>query len=156
MFRTLFTPLSARFSLPSPLSPRLSQETPEEPDELDPEDFARDVLVELMRNATERLKTADSLAERIEVRLSEYADPAVQRHDHDDVGVIRNTQDNAPRRVHEGRVQGNGRLPRPHERAVHHPPDILQGDAGGGRWLGAAGSDASRLRDSLGGTAQTQ
>ncbi|OJT13456.1 Beige protein -like protein [Trametes pubescens] len=70
MFRTLFTPLSARFSLPSPLSPRHSQEAPEESDELDPEDFARDVLVELMRNATERLKTADSLAERIEV-LSE-------------------------------------------------------------------------------------
>ncbi|KAI0646236.1 beach-domain-containing protein [Trametes meyenii] len=67
MFRTLFTPLSARFSLPSPLSPRASSEAPEEPDELDPEDFARDVLVELMRNATERLKTADSLVERIEV-----------------------------------------------------------------------------------------
>ena len=69
MFRTLFTPLSARFSLPSPLSPRASQtEVLDEPDEIDPEDFARDVLVELMRNATERLKSADTLAERIEVR----------------------------------------------------------------------------------------
>ncbi|KAH9896772.1 beach-domain-containing protein [Cubamyces lactineus] len=67
MLRTLLTPLSARFSLPSPLSPRPSTEALEEPDELDPEDFARDVLVELMRNATERLKTADSLPERIEV-----------------------------------------------------------------------------------------
>ncbi|KAI0360774.1 beach-domain-containing protein [Trametes cingulata] len=71
MFRTLLTPLSARFSLPSPLSPRPGSEAPiEEPDELDPEDFARDVLVELMRNSTERLKAADSLTERIEV-LSE-------------------------------------------------------------------------------------
>ncbi|OSD07923.1 beach-domain-containing protein [Trametes coccinea BRFM310] len=67
MLRTLLTPLSARFSLPTPLSPRSGFQAPEEPDELDPEDFARDVLVELMRNATERLKTADSLAERIEV-----------------------------------------------------------------------------------------
>ncbi|KAH9846387.1 beach-domain-containing protein [Lenzites betulinus] len=71
MLRTLFTPLSARFSLPSPLSPRNSQDSvPEVPDELDPEDFARDVLVELMRTATERLKAAESLTERIEV-LSE-------------------------------------------------------------------------------------
>lgn len=70
MLRTLFTPLSARFSLPSPLSPRNSQDSaPEESDELDPEDFARDVLVELMRNATERLKAANSLTERIEVCL---------------------------------------------------------------------------------------
>ncbi|KAI8986856.1 beach-domain-containing protein [Trametes punicea] len=67
MFRTLLTPLSARFSLSTPLSPRPGAEAPEQPDELDPEDFARDVLVELMRNATERLKTSDSLAERVEV-----------------------------------------------------------------------------------------
>lgn len=72
MFRTLLTPLSARFSLPSPLSARPSSgsEVLSDPDDLDPEDFARDVLVELMRNATERLKTADTLSERIEVRLS--------------------------------------------------------------------------------------
>ncbi|KAH9919489.1 beach-domain-containing protein [Epithele typhae] len=70
MFRTLFTPLSSRFSLPSPLSPRSTSqqiEPVDAPDEIDPEDFARDVLVELMRNATERLKTAETLAERIEV-----------------------------------------------------------------------------------------
>ena len=69
MFRTLFTPLSARFSLPSPLSsPRqTATEIQSDPDEIDPEDFARDVLVELMRNSTERLKTADTLTERIEV-----------------------------------------------------------------------------------------
>ncbi|PIL27451.1 hypothetical protein GSI_10600 [Ganoderma sinense ZZ0214-1] len=69
MFRTLLTPLSARFSLPSPLSARPSSgsEVLSDPDDLDPEDFARDVLIELMRNATERLKTADSLSERIEV-----------------------------------------------------------------------------------------
>ncbi|KAI0746713.1 beach-domain-containing protein [Daedaleopsis nitida] len=69
MFRTLFTPLSARFSLPSPLSsPRqTATEVLSDPDDIDPEDFARDVLVELMRNSTERLKTADTLQERIEV-----------------------------------------------------------------------------------------
>ncbi|RPD65419.1 beach-domain-containing protein [Lentinus tigrinus ALCF2SS1-7] len=68
MLRTLLTPLSARFSLPSPLSPRQqAAEVLSDPDDLDPEDFARDVLVELMRNATERLKTADTLSERIEV-----------------------------------------------------------------------------------------
>ena len=72
MFRTLLTPLSARFSLPSPLSPRPSVEALEEPDELDPEDFARDVLIELMRNATERLKTADSLSERIEASIAPH------------------------------------------------------------------------------------
>ena len=71
MLRTLFTPLSARFSLPSPVSPRQqAAEVHSDPDDLDPEDFARDVLVELMRNSTERLKTADTLSERIEVRLS--------------------------------------------------------------------------------------
>lgn len=72
MFRTLFTPLSARFSLPSPLSsPRQAPtEVLSDPDEIDPEDFARDVLVELMRNSTERLKTAETAQDRIDVRLS--------------------------------------------------------------------------------------
>ena len=71
MFRTLFTPLSARFSLPSPLSsPRqTATEVLSDPDEIDPEDFARDVLLEVMRNAVERLKVATGLNERTEVRV---------------------------------------------------------------------------------------
>lgn len=70
MFRTLFTPLSARFNLPSPYSPKPpSGDSPSESDELAPEDFARDVLVELMRNGVERLKAAEDLHARIEVSL---------------------------------------------------------------------------------------
>ena len=66
MLRTLLTPISSRF----PLSPR-PDITPEPPvpedDELNPEDFARDVLVEVMRNAIERLKLAEGLNERTQV-----------------------------------------------------------------------------------------
>ncbi|EMD36591.1 hypothetical protein CERSUDRAFT_115625 [Gelatoporia subvermispora B] len=68
MFRTLLTPLSARFSF----SPRLDdvQDLPNAPEDPTPEDFARDVLVELMRNSVDRLKAAEDLKTRIEV-LSE-------------------------------------------------------------------------------------
>ncbi|OCH84794.1 beach-domain-containing protein [Obba rivulosa] len=68
MFRTLLTPLSARFSF----SPRLDgvQDLPNAPEDPAPEDFARDVLVELMRNSIDRLKAAEDLKTRIEV-LSE-------------------------------------------------------------------------------------
>ncbi|EPQ51421.1 beach-domain-containing protein [Gloeophyllum trabeum ATCC 11539] len=72
MLRTLLTPLVARFDL----SPRLEPTTPKTPapfgqeDNLAPEDFARDVLVELMRNGVERLKVAEDTQSRIET-LSE-------------------------------------------------------------------------------------
>ena len=70
MFRTLLTPLVARFDL----SPRFRDAPlpPEEDEELAPEDFARDVMIELMRNATEKLKEADSLREKTEVRGASY------------------------------------------------------------------------------------
>ena len=128
MLRTLFTPLSARFSLPSPLSPRQqAAEVHSDPDDLDPEDFARDVLVELMRNSTERLKTADTLSERIEVRLS-ISCAQVWRRDRT-TGVDRDPQNNAARCMHQGCVQRDGRLPGANERAVYHSPDILTRDA---------------------------
>ncbi|KZT70568.1 beach-domain-containing protein [Daedalea quercina L-15889] len=74
MFRTLLTPLSARFSL-SPLSPRPGTTTSfpqngadDRPDDsLDPEEFARDVLIQLMRNAVENLKAAEGLKARAEL-----------------------------------------------------------------------------------------
>lgn len=68
MLRTLLTPISARFSAtPFPQTPTGKTE---EDDDLDPEDFARDVLVELMRNSIDRLKDAQDVQSKLEV-LSE-------------------------------------------------------------------------------------
>ena len=64
MFSALLTPLRARFDA----SPR--QETtplPPPDDELAPEDFARDVLIELMRNAVEKLKSTEDVRSKIDV-----------------------------------------------------------------------------------------
>lgn len=66
MLQTLLSPLTSRL----PLTPR-----PEAPpslpvdDNIAAEDFARDVLVEVMRNAVERLKLAEGLQPRTQVRL---------------------------------------------------------------------------------------
>lgn len=67
MLRTLLTPLSAHFAL----SPRAeaSTDTTHESDALTPEDFTRDVLVELMKKSVERLKVADGLSMKTEVRM---------------------------------------------------------------------------------------
>lgn len=75
MFRQLLTPLSAAFSLPQ-LSPRPGTASfprnggadDRADDSLDPEEFARDVLVQLMRNAVENLKAAEGLRAKAEVR----------------------------------------------------------------------------------------
>lgn len=68
MFKTLLTPLRARFDL-SPRSPTTrNAPPPPDDDELAPEDFARDVLIELMRNSVENLKQADTRKGKIEVR----------------------------------------------------------------------------------------
>ncbi|KAJ6464029.1 beach-domain-containing protein [Mycena sanguinolenta] len=75
MFRTLLTPLRLRFDS-SPRSavthaPSTSAITPgstrEEDEEIDPEEFARDVLIELMRVSVDKLKVAESTRARIEV-----------------------------------------------------------------------------------------
>ncbi|KAJ7615896.1 beach-domain-containing protein [Roridomyces roridus] len=72
MFRTLLTPLRLRFDS-SPRSAVTNQAsaptTAVEEEELDPEDFARDVLIEIMRISVEKLKQAESTPVRIEVLL---------------------------------------------------------------------------------------
>lgn len=64
MLRSLLSPLSDRFVLTP--RPELNSAQPEQ-DVFSPEDFARDVLVEVMRNAVERLKFAEGLNARSEV-----------------------------------------------------------------------------------------
>lgn len=70
MLRTLLSPISSRF----PLSPRPDTipATVQESDELSPEDFARDVLVEVMRGAVERLKLAEGLNTRTQVFIIQF------------------------------------------------------------------------------------
>ena len=63
MFRTLLTPLSSRFSATFPNTPH----TVNEEDDISPEDFARDVLIELMRNSITKLKDAQDAGSRLEV-----------------------------------------------------------------------------------------
>ncbi|KAJ7130393.1 beach-domain-containing protein [Mycena epipterygia] len=69
MFRTLLTPLRLRFDSSPRSAVTNNVTTPSIPDEeeLDPEDFARDVLIELMRLAVEKLKLAESTHARMEV-----------------------------------------------------------------------------------------
>lgn len=68
MLRTLLTPLRSRFDI-SPLSPRSAPLPPDNDDELAPEDFARDVLIQLMRNSVDNLKSAENATARDEVGL---------------------------------------------------------------------------------------
>jgi hypothetical protein len=85
MFQKLFTPLVARFDISPRNSPtprtavtfdnNASLNTPrslnsfneQESIDVDPEDFARDVLIELMRNAVDRLKVAEDMVAKLEV-----------------------------------------------------------------------------------------
>jgi hypothetical protein len=67
MLRSLLTPLRARFDVsPRPEAASETAGTPLDHDFM-PEDFARDVLVELMRGSVESLKTADHVKSRTEV-----------------------------------------------------------------------------------------
>ena len=74
MLQTLLSPLRSQFEL-SPRSPS-SSEQPEQPnpstthpedDDLNPEEFARDVLIELTRKSVEKLKQADDQRNKSEV-----------------------------------------------------------------------------------------
>ncbi|KAJ3965792.1 hypothetical protein EV361DRAFT_810107 [Lentinula raphanica] len=76
MFKTLLTPLRAKFNELSPLSPSANVshsgllaagDDDENDSQLAPKDFARDVLIELMRNSVENLKAAEEVRGRIEV-----------------------------------------------------------------------------------------
>jgi hypothetical protein len=72
MLRSLLTPLRARFDVsPRPDSVAFEPAPPAD-DELTPEDFARDVLVELMRNSVESLKEADNVRSRTEVGFADF------------------------------------------------------------------------------------
>ena len=65
MLRTLLTPLSTRFApTPFPDSPGIVEE-----EELSPEDFAQEVLIELMRDAVEKLKGAQDAPSRTNVLI---------------------------------------------------------------------------------------
>lgn len=63
MLRNLLTPLSSRFSATFPNTPH----TIDEEDDVSPEDFARDVLIELMRNSITKLKDAQDVGSRLGV-----------------------------------------------------------------------------------------
>ncbi|EKM77777.1 hypothetical protein AGABI1DRAFT_121854 [Agaricus bisporus var. burnettii JB137-S8] len=65
MLRTLLTPLRARFDVSPRLPPQNTLSVPQ--DEPTPEDFARDVLVELMRNSVEELKQAEGHEDKIKI-----------------------------------------------------------------------------------------
>ncbi|KAJ7201121.1 beach-domain-containing protein [Mycena pura] len=68
MFRTLLTPLRLRFDSSPRSAATVHGSTPTiDQDEIDPEEFARDVLIELMRNAVENLKLAENTHARMEV-----------------------------------------------------------------------------------------
>jgi hypothetical protein len=70
MLQTLLSPLRSRFDL-SPRSSTSLEPSPTNPeDDLNPEEFARDVLIELMRNSVEKLKQADNQRNKTET-LSE-------------------------------------------------------------------------------------
>jgi hypothetical protein len=68
MFSALLTPLRARFET----QPRVEATTTPAADDVDdiaPEDFARDVLIELMRNAVEKLKITGDVRSGVEVGI---------------------------------------------------------------------------------------
>jgi len=68
MLRTLLTPLRAHFDL----TPKTSLPAPvRDEDELAPEDFARDVMIELMRNSVEGLKMAQDTKTKMQVRMKQ-------------------------------------------------------------------------------------
>ena len=68
MFSALLTPLRARFET-SPLVEQVTLRVDGNEDDIAPEDFARDVLIELMRNAVEKLKTTGDTHTQVEVRI---------------------------------------------------------------------------------------
>lgn len=71
MLQSLLTPLRARFDISPRPETTFEAVTPVD-DEFTPEDFARDVLIELMRNSMEALKAADNIKSRTEVILAYF------------------------------------------------------------------------------------
>jgi hypothetical protein len=69
MLRSFLTPLRARFDV-SPRPDASFESVTFVDDDVAPEDFARDVLIELMRNSVEELKEANNIRARTEVCLT--------------------------------------------------------------------------------------
>jgi hypothetical protein len=68
MFRQLLTPLRLRFDSSPRSAVTHNAATPSvADDEIDPEDFARDVLIEIMRVSVDKLKLAEGTHARMEV-----------------------------------------------------------------------------------------
>ena len=69
MFRSLLTPFRGRFVQPPAIAADTSLASVDSTgdESLAPEDFARDVLIELMRNAVDSLKAADNIHAQTDV-----------------------------------------------------------------------------------------
>ncbi len=68
MFSALLTPLRARFET-SPVVETVTRGVDGNEDDMAPEDFARDVLIELMRNAVGKLKATNDIHIEVGVRI---------------------------------------------------------------------------------------
>ncbi len=66
MFSALLTPLRARFEI-APRVEAVTTPATDNVDDLAPEDFARDVLIEIMRSTVEKLKTMGDVCPQLEV-----------------------------------------------------------------------------------------
>lgn len=121
MLRTLLTPLRLRFDSSPRSAVTANVTTPSIPDEeeLDPEDFARDVLIELMRIAVDKLKLAETTHDRIEV-CGYFPLGKDQRSKKYMPAAGRDTAHNDARHAgsDEGCVSRDGRLCGTHERGV--------------------------------------
>ncbi|KAK7042535.1 hypothetical protein R3P38DRAFT_3448691 [Favolaschia claudopus] len=118
MFRTLLTPLRLRFDSSPRSAVTNNVMTPSIPDdeEIDPEEFARDVLIELMRVAVDKLKAAENMDVRIEV-LVEIQRIMIQ----DGLGATKDVF-----REMDGFVVLMGALSTAHERTSHTEEAVSQ------------------------------
>ncbi len=115
MFSALLTPLRARFEI----APQVEAVTTPATDnvvDIAPEDFARDVLIEIMRNAVEKLKTTGDICSQVEVGVLCF-DLVVPHRTF--VGPDRSTPDSVRGCLHEGCVPGNGWLSRYYQHIVN-------------------------------------
>lgn len=76
MLRSLLTPLRARFDASPRPETEFAAPATSADDDFTPEDFARDVLVELMRSSVESLKEAEHIDSRMAVSRCRQPIPA--------------------------------------------------------------------------------
>lgn len=106
MLRSLLTPLRARFDAsPRPDTGFESSPAPNDDEEFSPEDFARDVLVELMRNAMESLKVADEVKTKTQVSLFRVTFNHYAFYCGLLAGIGRDSENHATRLVYQRRIQ---------------------------------------------------